>query len=270
MTRPRLDSVLRACLCACLFATGCGARSAIEDYESDGLGGSAATTSSSTTSTTTSGSTSTSTSSSTTTTTTLAKVGCADGEREGFLDLEKYPSIAACGGGFQVPGVLGELVPACNWGGGDDGPNPNGAGCSAWDLCQPGWHVCKSALEVAELAPSGCADATLGTEAFFVTRQSGTGCGKCAMGGSTTPNCDTCSCADGCLQTEATSNDVFGCGNMGDPTEGCGVLNAFSNDVCGALGFPWSCGNDGCSEAHAVLKTAPERGGALCCADMLD
>lgn len=32
--------------------------------------------------------------------------GCADGMREGFAALARHPAIAACGGGFTVPGVF--------------------------------------------------------------------------------------------------------------------------------------------------------------------
>jgi hypothetical protein len=198
-------------------------------------------------------------------------VGCADGEREGFVELGKYVSIAACSGGFQVPGLLGGLAPTCNFMGGDDGSNPTGLGCSAWDLCAPGWHVCTSAAEVAQDSPTGCDGSVLGGAAlFFATRQSGPGCGLCAMGSQSFPGCETCSCVADCLQTDATANDVFGCGSIGDTPGDCGVLDRFSNDGCDLLGPPWSCGNDGCNEANDVTKPSSEGGGVLCCLDMLD
>ena len=94
------------------------------------------------------------------------------------MDLAKHPFIAACSGGFQVPGLLSELQPTCGQTGGDDGPNPTGIGCSAWDLCASGWHVCKTAAEVQQLSPGGCGDAAPGGDSlFFATRQSGPGCG---------------------------------------------------------------------------------------------
>src|SRR5262245_27652189 len=63
------------------------------------------------------------------------RVGCADGQREGFVDLSAYPHIAACAGGWSAPGVIG-VTAACDHHAGDDGPDPSGVGCSAADLCQ--------------------------------------------------------------------------------------------------------------------------------------
>lgn len=51
-------------------------------------------------------------------------IGCADGSREGFLDLHDLPGVAACGG---------------NWGGAINGP-------SAAGLCATGWSVCNAIL----------------------------------------------------------------------------------------------------------------------------
>lgn len=256
---------------ACLFALGCGARSTLEGAETNGQGGDTGTVTGTETTTTTT--TITTTTITTTTTTTVNLTGCADGQREGFTDLKVYPYIAGCSGGFQVPGVLGELSkgPVCNWGAGDDGANPTGVGCNAWDLCAPGWHVCGGAAEVAADSPTGCEGVAPAQDPlFFVVRQSGTGCGSCATGSVDPPECSTCSCVGGCIQTEKTSNDVFGCGTIGEAPSDCGVLNAFSDNVCFALGYPWSCGDDGCGEAHNVMKEAPEKGGVLCCLDMLD
>jgi hypothetical protein len=193
-------------------------------------------------------------------------IGCSDGTREGFLDPALFVDIAACSGGFQVPGLLGGLGPQCGLGGGNDGGNPAGAGCSAADLCAAGWHVCASAAEVAKLSPLGCDGAAPNmSPLFFATRQSGPGCGLCATGSSQSPDCQTCSCGQGCLQTELTANDVFGCGSVGASPGDCGVLNRFSGNLCGALPAPWSCGSDGCDEAHEVIKTGSDAGGVLCC-----
>lgn len=245
-------------------ALGCGARSSLEG-ESLGDGGSGTTTTDTTTTTT---STSTTTSTTTTsTTTTLDEIGCADGAREGFLAIGTYPAIAACSGGFHVPGLLGGLSAKCGLGGGDDGPNPDGVGCSAADLCATGWHVCASAAEVAALSPTGCAGSAPAGGLFFATRQSSPGCGLCAMGSVAAPGCGACECVSDCLQTDLTSNDVFGCGSLGAVPDDCGVLDRFSNNNCGSLSPPWSCTSDGCTEAHAVTKPGPSAGGVLCCRD---
>ncbi|MFT3767760.1 MAG: hypothetical protein QM820_20080 [Minicystis sp.] len=192
--------------------------------------------------------------------------GCADGTREAFLDFVKYPDIAGCAGGFSVPGINPNQGPACGRQGGDDGPNPFGQGCRAVDLCAAGFHVCESAAAVAGRSPDGCAgahDALPGS--FFVTGQSGPGCGVCATG--TKPGCNGSSCEVGCAPNGQTTNDVFGCGNTGDaPGAGCGVLDAFGNDQCGDLPPAWSCPGD-VTELLTVTKKGPAGGGVLCCRD---
>lgn len=127
------------------------------------------------------------------------------------------------------------------------------------DLCQVGWHVCANSAEVVtKSAGSNCAGSfsnpsnAADTALFFATRQSGPGNGACGAG----------------------NNDLFGCGTLGDApfNQGsCGVLNRFSNDLCGSLNVstanPWSCGSNGVQEAANVTKIAATRGGVLCCRD---
>jgi hypothetical protein len=176
-------------------------------------------------------------------------VGCSDGAREGFASATAYPNIAACAGGWSVPGVLAgpALAPACDRASGDDSANASGAGCSVTDLCQPGWHVCATAAEVAaRTGGAGCADAAT-AGAFYVTRQSGPGAMQCGAG----------------------ANDLFGCGGVGAAPDGatCGVLSRFSNDLCVDLPAAFACGADGGAEAANVTKSTDGGGGALCCRD---
>ncbi|HVO27938.1 MAG TPA: hypothetical protein VMW56_30375, partial [Candidatus Margulisiibacteriota bacterium] len=35
----------------------------------------------------------------------VGTTGCADGQREGFVDESAYPDIAGCGGGWSIPGI---------------------------------------------------------------------------------------------------------------------------------------------------------------------
>lgn len=63
-------------------------------------------------------------------------VGCADGQREGFANLEENPRIAGCMGKWKEAKSLRDAPTgkAC----GDDG-----AECAVpADVCAPGWHVC--------------------------------------------------------------------------------------------------------------------------------
>lgn len=62
--------------------------------------------------------------------------GCADGQREGFAELDKHPRIAGCVGNWKSTKSLRDKPTgkAC----GDDGELCN----SVADVCAPGWHVC--------------------------------------------------------------------------------------------------------------------------------
>ncbi len=196
--------------------------------------------------------------------------GCADGARDAYLDRARYVNIAACAGGFGNAGLSRAVSPTCDRGAGDDGPNPTGRGCSATDLCAPGWHVCLSERDVATHSPDGCAGAAdAEPRSFFATRQTGPGCGHCATG--TDLACGPNDCRTGCAQTDRTTNDIFGCGSLGDPPQAssCGVLDRFSNNLCGALAPPWRCDGDpaGLRESDFVVKPGPAAGGVLCCID---
>lgn len=173
---------------------------------------------------------------------TIDPIGCADGEREGFVSAETFPHIAACAGGFALPGVRATIAPACGRAAGDDGALPDGAGCNVADLCSEGWHVCVGAAEVGARTAASCAEAGDG---FFVTRQSGPGGALCGDG----------------------ANDLFGCGAVGQAVAdaSCTPLDRFSFDLCSALPAPWSCGADGAVEADAVVKPGADGGGVLCC-----
>jgi hypothetical protein len=216
--------------------------------------------------------------------------GCADGTREGFANLNTFPNIAGCSGGWTVPGVMATnpgtapacptiathdtVTPACSRMGGNDGLNPNGAGCDVADLCAAGWHVCATSADISSHSPTGCTGATLSTDPrlFFVSRQSSNGCGECATGTRTTSDCNSSSCTAACAQTSETSNDVFGCGNFGAASGlvGCGPIDDFSQNHCSGLsGSSWSCNDDGSGlcEAFTVIHSGPDFGGALCCKD---
>ena len=174
--------------------------------------------------------------------------GCADGTREGFLSATDYPAIAACAGAWSVPGVTGTPVPTCGRAAGNAGTNASGAGCSAADLCAVGWHICAQAGEVAAHSPTGCAGAAVdgGAPVFYASGQSGPGNATCGAG----------------------SNDLFGCGTLGEaPAADCSPLDRFGDDLCSVLGPPWMCGTDETHEADDVTKTDSTAGGVLCCSD---
>lgn len=174
--------------------------------------------------------------------------GCADGEREALEDEVTYPDIAACAGGWTVPGVVVN-VPYCDRMGGDDGPVPTGTECSVEDLCSEGWHVCVDRLEVMDDGIADCSDDTIawGGNAFYATRQSGEGANTCNPTG---------------------LNDVFGCGDVGYTNiTGCAPLNRGSANLCNQLPAPWECGVSITQEADFIVKPDPQFGGVLCCRD---
>jgi hypothetical protein len=178
---------------------------------------------------------------------TIDPIGCADGEREGFVSEAAFPSIAACSGGWSLPGVLGPPAPACVHTGGDDGLNAGGLGCSASDLCSVGWHICSGPADVSASGAPDCGALAPTIDGFFAIAQSGPGLGMCGAG----------------------ANDVFGCGTVGavpDPAT-CSPVDRFSNDLCVALPAPWACGADNLNEAAQITKAGPDVVGVLCCRD---
>ncbi len=176
-----------------------------------------------------------------------ADVGCADGEREALVDDVMYPDIAACSGGWSIPGVLGGTA-FCDNEAGDDSATPNGKGCAIDDLCAPDWHLCESAQDVSDHGMADCGAKGLEWDgSFFATRQSGQGADTCEAVG---------------------TNDVFGCGEIGhDTIDGCAPLNLSTGNLCADLMAPWDCDVADDSEAEFLVKEAPELGGALCCRD---
>ncbi|MBL8679710.1 MAG: hypothetical protein JNK05_11120 [Myxococcales bacterium] len=197
--------------------------------------------------------------------------GCADGVRDAFRDRTRYPNIAGCAGGFALPGLNLETAPTCDRIAGDDGPNPNGTGCRASDLCATGFHVCRSAGEVRARSVDGCSGARdAEPSSFWATRQTGPGCLQCATG--TAPDCTNADCRSDCAATARTTNDIFGCGSVGSvPQASCAPLDRSGNNLCSELPAPWRCdsgaGDVSFRESEFVVKPGPRAGGVLCCRD---
>jgi hypothetical protein len=182
-------------------------------------------------------------------------VGCSDGSREGFRDLERWPSIAGCAGAFTRAGLVGspEPRPSCGLQAGDTGREPSGTGCSAADLCAEHWHVCQGPAEVGLRSPSGCEGCTVAGEPRFFAVAGGAS----AMGI--------------CSPDREAANDLHGCGGYGQPeSPGCAPLTrrmGFAD--CLTTNGVWSCGGaaDSTREAAIVTKPAIDLGGVLCCRD---
>lgn len=130
-------------------------------------------------------------------------IGCSDGTREGFLDYNKFPKIAACGGAWSVPGAH-NTTPACNRQAGNSGVLSAGTGCNVTDLCATGWHVCYGKVDVLSRNALGCLNIMDGAKspAFFLARSSSTGAFDCSQDSTK-------------FGGPGTSDDLFGCGNLG-------------------------------------------------------
>ncbi len=191
-----------------------------------------------------------------------ASIGCSDGTREAFIDLQLWPSIAGCAGAWTRPGVVSEtqLAVTCSREAGDTGENRRGNGCSASDLCAEGWHLCASPGEVDSQSLTGCEGAVPPQEqAFFVAGIGATTTGAClqSLG----------------VDDKVPSNDLHGCGIFGQPEDPrCSPLVrrlGFVDCLQSAARGGWKCGTDpkteGSTEARKVTKTDPDIGGVLCC-----
>ena len=181
-------------------------------------------------------------------------VGCSDGTREGFRDYANWTDIAGCAGAFERPGVVGspDLQPTCDLLAGDTNSKRDGIGCTAADLCAATWHVCHNGEDVAAHSPTGGCESCVpaGELRFFLVASGASSMGICSS-------------------DPLASNDLHGCGGLGQPeTQGCAPLSrrmGFAD--CLASRGVWSCGSqdDSLQEAKIVTKPGATQGGVLCC-----
>lgn len=175
--------------------------------------------------------------------------GCSDGTREGYVGS---PRIAACDGYWAVPGIDPTTPPTCGLRGGNNGPTVAGVGCSAADLCAPGWHVCTDHADVMAsldgsdgVGPCGTVTNSTG-KLFYATAQGSAGGGTCAP-----------------ASAQGNADDIYGCGDLAskaDPTS-CSPLDArLSNDEVPA---GWSVA--GSTTERTTVTHTSEPGGVLCC-----
>jgi hypothetical protein len=184
---------------------------------------------------------------------TAADIGCADGERDAFVQIVGSFHVAGCAGGWSEPGL--RRAPTSCAGTGDDSNNPSGQGCAAANLCAGGWHICLADVEVERTVMPGTAcSSVLDVAGFWVTQKS-------------TANGIDCS-------TSGT-NDLYGCGvAQGLKLSTCNTIDKQTIDHCSGLTDEWQCRSaptaqpdDGDFELDLVRKLAPSGGGVLCCRD---
>jgi len=176
--------------------------------------------------------------------------GCSDGSREEFIDVLGEPNIAGCSGAFGVPGTttVDSMLPQCSRNAGNDGATPAGTGCSIEDLCALGWHVCRSAAEVAHKSSTGQCPTQPVANTFWLTRQAQ----------NTNLVCD-----------EYGVNNLIGCGTGIGTTvpNPCPPLNRRMAVSSCASTATWYCGDSShaWSESQVVIKNGLTEGGVLCC-----
>jgi hypothetical protein len=169
-------------------------------------------------------------------------MGCADGQREAFVDLATYPNIAGCLASWS--GALSLRAPRMGQACGDDTGTPC---ASPADVCAPGWHVCAADGVVADLkqvSPEQCAH---------------------AGGGRFSAGMSHCTTQSGC-EYDLSANAKYPCFNSGWCSEPvcCG-------DDCGDFG---SCTGGVWKDATHIAQgtdqgcgasTSQRAGGILCC-----
>jgi len=110
------------------------------------------------------------------------KIGCSDSSREGFKNLEDFPYIAGCAGGFTERGIMPEHRERKCDHSGNDSSNVSGENCGVQDLCAEGWEVVPSLSVLQEVTNGefchGMEKDELTENIAFVTGLTGPGWGK--------------------------------------------------------------------------------------------
>jgi hypothetical protein len=177
-----------------------------------------------------------------------ATLGCADGQREGLLDVGRFPAVAGCAADWI--GAQSMRSPRTGRACGDDL-----APCVVpADACAPGWHVCGADGRLAEVL-------ALGAEAC---RQAGG-----ARYGTALSHCET---QEGCVyDARASGGDGDGrydCFESGWCSEaiccgrGCGELGACTDGLWRGATYITRGADQGCG-----AMTSHRAGAVLCCKD---
>lgn len=170
-----------------------------------------------------------------------AAIGCADGQREAFVDPAAYPRIAGCLASWE--GAMSLRAEATGAACGDDA----GACAAPADACAPGWRVCGSTGAVADL------------QQVSADQCEGAGGGRFSAGLS---HCET---QEGCVYDNGPegSYECFAQGWCSEPVccgGDCGDFGSCTDGIWPgkthiAIGTDQGCG----------ASTSRRAGGLLCC-----
>jgi hypothetical protein len=165
-------------------------------------------------------------------------LGCADGQREAFVNWSEYPNIAGCAA--KWPGLMDMRAATTGKSCGDDASEC----ASPADACAPGWHVCGNTgaiADVKQVSPEQCGKAGGGR---FVSAIS-----HCKTQEGCVYDSNTYECFDDgwCSESVCCGDN---CGDLGECPSG-----VWPNQTHIAIGTDQGCG-----------KMSSERaGGVLCC-----
>jgi hypothetical protein len=168
-------------------------------------------------------------------------IGCADGQREAFVDDASHPGIAGCLAAW--PGTPSLRSAPTGAACGDDG----GECASPGDACAPGWHVCGASGAVADLK-----------------QVSGDQC-EHAGGGRFSAAISHCLTQEGCQYDHAASASYacFESGWCSEPVccgDDCGDFGACTDGVWDKQTHIPVGTDQGCARASSARA-----GGILCC-----
>lgn len=145
----------------------------------------------------------------------IFEAGCLDGTREGFVDLQAFPLVAACAGAWT-----GDIA-------------------NASVLCQAGWSVCDGSEPALQQRTFTEATAFPGCFPYDAAQDSFTCRPSCAAavaaGVDTAQNIDMGGVGAGCADTFPTGNSCLGVGRI-DASEnsgtGCTYVATYAGAVC--------------------------------------
>jgi hypothetical protein len=161
-------------------------------------------------------------------------IGCADGEREGFVDRDRFPNIASCVADWL--GVANMRAPRSDEFCGDDLGQCNRPA----DACMRGWHICMTdgnSDDLSQHIEGGDCDGATGGQGAFAGASSHCSVrqdcgydeplpcftnGYCSEAVCCGTDCAFGACADGVFegQTPMIPGGGRGCGRTGNNADG--------------------------------------------------
>lgn len=176
----------------------------------------------------------------------VGAIGCADGEREGFVDRVAFPTIAGCSA--MWPGALDLRMPVTGTPCGDDL-----VVCAApAAACAPGWHICATSGDVTDLSSriTGAECVTAGGAAGLSFVAAANHCSACSGGCTSAPQCSYLATAAACTTGAQFCEEPMCCGQ-------CSEL-----PICVDGAFP---GQTGAAMSDCAANFSSNESGVMCC-----